>query len=133
MSDAVHKAYNFAYYLTGDTKTAEQIVMNSLKFNNTTNIAELFNGIYCEFKKVPMKKQSDSLAIRKSIDQPSVIKALQCLSPIERAHIVLRDVLGYKAKDIANYLKKDEASVRSSISCARFSLLRVLRELKNAD
>lgn len=133
MSDVVYKAYNFAYYLTGDSRAAEQIVANSIKSLGPgeappgSACEKLFKGIYREFLSLPDDNGQVDTPGKALSGNTSMIAALKRLPPPERAHIVLRDILGYKTRDIALYLGKDEAAARTYISRARLNLARQMR------
>jgi DNA-directed RNA polymerase specialized sigma24 family protein len=140
MSDIVHKAYNFAYFLTGDRLVAEQIVTNSLKSLDERNFdgsrktdEKLFNGIYREFSKMLEKDVDTNKGMRVAGMHLKISRALQRLSPLERAHIVLKDILGFKTRNIASCLGRDEASVRKVISQARLSLSRAVESLSDSS
>jgi RNA polymerase sigma-70 factor (TIGR02960 family) len=69
---------------------------------------------------------------REAIELAFVV-ALQELSPRERAAVVLKDVLGYRAAETAELLDATEASVNSALQRAREKLDRLSREHRALD
>jgi DNA-directed RNA polymerase specialized sigma24 family protein len=61
------------------------------------------------------------------------IVALQQLSPRERAAVVLKDVLGFRAVETAELLDTTEASVNSALQRAREKLDRLNLDRRGAD
>lgn len=58
-----------------------------------------------------------------------VARSLRCLSPKERAAVVLRDIEGLPASEVAKAIGASEATVRSHLSAARWKLKRFAQGL----
>ena len=58
-----------------------------------------------------------------------VERSLRCLSPKERAAVVLRDIEGLPAREVARAIGASEATVRSHLSAARLKLRRFAQGL----
>jgi RNA polymerase sigma-70 factor (ECF subfamily) len=73
-------------------------------------------------------EEPDALAVRRETIELAFIAALQHLTPRRRAVLVLRDVLGWPARQTAEHLGLSEASVTSALHRARSTLRERLPE-----
>ena len=77
-------------------------------------------------------EEPDAIAVRRETIELAFIAALQHLPPRGRAVLVLRDVLGWPARQTAEHLGVSEASVTSALHRARSTLRERLPE-RRAD
>jgi RNA polymerase sigma-70 factor (ECF subfamily) len=77
-------------------------------------------------------EEPDAVAVRRETIELAFIAALQHLAPRRRAVLVLRDVLGWPARQTAEHLGMSEASVTSALHRARSTLRERLPE-RRAD
>jgi RNA polymerase sigma-70 factor, ECF subfamily len=70
--------------------------------------------------------EPDAAIVSKETIELAFIVAIQQLTPNQRAVLILRDVLGWPAKDSADLLETSVASVNSSLQRARAGLQRYL-------
>jgi RNA polymerase sigma-70 factor, ECF subfamily len=77
-------------------------------------------------------EEPDAVAVRRETIELAFIAALQHLPPRRRAVLVLRDVLGWPARQTAEHLGVSEASVTSALHRARSTLRERLPE-RRAD
>jgi RNA polymerase sigma-70 factor, ECF subfamily len=70
--------------------------------------------------------QPDAAVVSKETIELAFIVAIQQLTPNQRAALILRDVLGWRAKDAAELLDTSVASVNSALQRARAGLQRYL-------
>jgi RNA polymerase sigma-70 factor (ECF subfamily) len=77
-------------------------------------------------------EEPDAVAVRRETIELAFIAALQHLPPRRRAVLVLRDVLGWPARQTAEHLGLSEASVTSALHRARSTLRERLPE-RRAD
>jgi RNA polymerase sigma-70 factor, ECF subfamily len=73
-------------------------------------------------------EEPDAVAVRRETVELAFIAALQHLPPRRRAVLVLRDVLGWPARQTAEHLGVSEASVTSALHRARSTLRERLGE-----
>jgi RNA polymerase sigma-70 factor, ECF subfamily len=72
--------------------------------------------------------EPDALAIARETIELAYLTAIQYLPPKQRAILILRDALGWSAKETANLLDETVASVNSALNRARSSMRRRLPE-----
>ena len=70
----------------------------------------------------PTESEPDSLVIARETIELAYLAAIQYLPPKQRATLILRDALGWSAKETANLLDETVASVNSALNRARSSM-----------
>ncbi|MER5643577.1 sigma-70 family RNA polymerase sigma factor [Streptosporangium sp. NPDC002524] len=76
----------------------------------------------------PSETEPDSVAVTRETIELAFLAALQHLPPRQRAALILRDVLGWPAKQTAELLEGSVASVNSALQRARTTLREHLPE-----
>ena len=87
---------------------------------------------FCEIEDVPMMCQAENpeQALLRSEHRDYLEDGLRLLSPRERAALMLRDVEGLPAEEVAKHLNCSKATVRSHIANARTKLRRYMERRK---
>jgi RNA polymerase sigma-70 factor (ECF subfamily) len=142
------KVYNICYRMTGNKSDAEDltqdiflIVFNKIK---SYNFKSSFSGWFFKiatntcidkirrkrkFKFEPIdnmnvsSKKNDFNLDEKIEVEKNTQDALNCLRPVYKVSVILKDMQGYSYKDIASFLRVSEGTVKSWVSRAR-SILR---------
>jgi RNA polymerase sigma-70 factor (ECF subfamily) len=83
-------------------------------------------GPYPDHLLAPTGEQPDEVVATRETIEIAFLAAIQLLAPRERAALVLRDVLGWSAKDTAAVLETSVAAVNSGLQRARETLRRQL-------
>lgn len=110
-------------------KTIENLALDYLRKEGRRPQLVLIDEITAESEK-QLQSQVDYSEIVASADDAAVVRqALSLLSSAERAALVMWEVEGRSAKDIARELGIKESSVRHTVSRARTSLRKILAEL----
>ncbi len=74
----------------------------------------------------PRENEPDARVVRKETIELAFLTAIQLLTPRQRAVLILRDVLGWSAREAAELLEVSEAAANSALQRARATLARHL-------
>jgi RNA polymerase sigma-70 factor (ECF subfamily) len=71
---------------------------------------------------VPKEAEPDAMVVTKETIELAFLAVIQLLTPQQRAALILRDVLGWSAKETANLLETSVTSVNGALQRARATL-----------
>ena len=109
-------------------KTIENLTVDIFRIEGRRPNLVVLDEVVAE-KESPLQDFSDHSDVVAAADDAAVIRqALSLLSPAERAALVMWEIEGRSAKEIAQALGIKESSVRHTVSRARASMRRVLSE-----
>lgn len=109
-------------------KTIENLAVDIFRIEGRRPNLVLLDDVVAE-KEVQLQNSLDHSDVIAAADDAAVIRqALSLLSPAERAALVMWEIEGRSAKEIAQALGIKESSVRHTVSRARASMRRVLSE-----
>jgi RNA polymerase sigma-70 factor (ECF subfamily) len=80
---------------------------------------------------LPGEEEPDAVAVARETIELAFLAAVQLLPPRQRAALILRDVLGWPARDIAALLEVSVSAANSALQRARESLRRHLPERRD--